>query len=390
MPNQIQTCGYCSRDATVSVEGHSGESVSLCGDCLGYRTTTCDSCNQITMRYDAYGFIDAANQRARRCTVRCVPGGANAPRCHQCGYRFEPGAERCEANNGATVCTRCLVDYYEECLEHGYYLYSDGQCPFCPILIESYDYRPSPILYKGTGEGEPAYYLGFELEVERAGSVEAQGVRDRLPYTFCKMDGSLDDGFEIVSHPLSPAFVREHKKEIVGALNWLVRQGVRSYRTETCGMHVHVSRSAFSGSFHLFKFMEFMYRNKAFVLTVSQREEENLQRWAAIGVPPKEVIRKAKVKFNDHAERYTAINLENTNTVEVRIFRGTLKPESFFKNLEFVEALVEFTRNNGAAGAKTPEQFVDWVKKRARRYPSLADWLSSDWPLRLKVDDREL
>ena len=43
--------------------------------------------------------------------------------------------------------------------------------------------------------------------------------------------------------------------------------------------------------------------------------------------------------------RYTALNTQNSNRIEARFFRGTLKESTFFMNLEFIHSAVEFTRN---------------------------------------------
>jgi hypothetical protein len=49
--------------------------------------------------------------------------------------------------------------------------------------------------------------------------------------------------------------------------------------------------------------------------------------------------------------------MQNKNTIEVRIFRGTLKNNSFHKNFEFVHGVYEFCRDiaqnkNTVAGFK--------------------------------------
>ena len=53
---------------------------------------------------------------------------------------------------------------------------------------------------------------------------------------------------------------------------------------------------------------------------------------------PKEQIDHAK---NSCAGRYTAVNLTNSETVELRLFRGTLKLNTLIATLQFVNHLCE-------------------------------------------------
>ena len=57
------------------------------------------------------------------------------------------------------------------------------------------------------------------------------------------------------------------------------------------------------------------------------------------------LIYKAKKK-DGNSERYVAINLKNSQTIEIRIFRGTLNFNSFMKNIEFAHALFMYTKEN--------------------------------------------
>ena len=61
------------------------------------------------------------------------------------------------------------------------------------------------------------------------------------------------------------------------------------------------------------------------VLRFSRRTQSQMNRWAArygIRLTPSEQMSHAK---NSCAGRYTAVNLTNAETVEIRMFRGTLK-----------------------------------------------------------------
>src|SRR5690606_11233845 len=58
----------------------------------------------------------------------------------------------------------------------------------------------------------------------------------------------------------------------------------------------------------------------------------------------RKTAREAKyTRERNDENRRTAINLTNKNTVEFRIFAGTISGNIFQKNIEFVDALVEWT-----------------------------------------------
>lgn len=70
--------------------------------------------------------------------------------------------------------------------------------------IKSYYYKPDPIFY-----GSGSLYMGVELEIDKGGEDNANAeilldiancVEEKI---YCKHDGSLHDGFEIVSHPMT-------------------------------------------------------------------------------------------------------------------------------------------------------------------------------------------
>ena len=76
------------------------------------------------------------------------------------------------------------------------------------------------------------------------------------------------------------------------------------------------------------------------ILTFSRRTESQAEHWARrYGggiINPKETLKHAK---NSHMGRYAAVNLENDATIEMRIFRGTLKYSTFIATLQMVDEI---------------------------------------------------
>ena len=61
--------------------------------------------------------------------------------------------------------------------------------------------------------------------------------------------------------------------------------------------------------------------------------------------------------------RYAALNLQNPSTIEFRFPKGTLKPETFFATLAFVDGIVRFAKQHTTPEIKdfTFEQIIQWI-----------------------------
>lgn len=225
-------------------------------------------------------------------------------------------------------------------------------------------------------EGEGPLYYGIELEVEvRARANFDQQVRTAyqhfgFDYVILKHDGSIgDSGFEMVTRPDT---LDVHKRKWAG---WIDKasQSLSSWCNGRCGMHVHISRAALS-QLQLGKMLVWVNHanNAALVKTIAGRSFEQMNRWCKQEGGKK--ISDAKKEESDN--RYVAINV-SMQTAEVRIFRGTLKPESFYKNLEFCDALVGFCAptNHSIKDIEKPEPFLRYVLAHAKRYPNLHAFL---------------
>ena len=161
---------------------------------------------------------------------------------------------------------------------------------------------------------------------------------------YIKCDGSLDDGMEIVTHPMSLDYHMNHfcwDKLTVHA----IKLGYRSHQTSTCGLHVHVSRDGLGETYEeqeatISRILYFTEAHWNELLKFSRRSEYSMNRWAArhgYDHDPKKLLDKAKSDRN----RYTAVNLCNAHTVEFRLFRGTLKLNTILATLQLVNHICE-------------------------------------------------
>ena len=280
-----------------------------------------------------------------------------------------------------TVCESCSESYFrcESCDNtfHTDHYGEDGRCQDCSggesDLIQSYS-TDAPLVFRGKGK----QFFGVELEVEANDIPEcAERVHDKVgEFAILKEDGSLKTGFEIVT---SPCTIEEHKKL------WLPffesgKRGLTSFDTKTCGLHVHASREPLS-ELTVAKIVVFVnsQANRPLMELIAGRTSG---RWAEY--KDKKLGTANKINL----ERYEAVNLKNSATIEFRIFKGTLKKESFFKAIEFCDSIIKFCSpaNRTLGDAISGKIFVDYVIANKGEFPHLAAFLSAKL---LKIETKE-
>ena len=163
---------------------------------------------------------------------------------------------------------------------------------------------------------------------------------------YCKHDGSLNDGFEIVTHPMTLDF---HKNNMPWAeiMEEAKKMGYLSHQAETCGLHVHVNRTTFGNTESeqeaaIARVLYFFEKFWEELLKFSRRTQRQLDHWAArygYKEKPKDILDHAK--GHNSPGRYTAVNLTNRDTVEFRMFRGTLKCNTLIATLELLDNICE-------------------------------------------------
>ena len=230
-------------------------------------------------------------------------------------------------------------------------------CSACGI--HEYGYKPEPVFL--TGDPNKDIMLGIELETDRfTGDVTPNRLARFLHQAFgdrvyCKSDGSLDHGVEIVSHP---APLRYHMRKFGWAdiLGIADECGAHSHDAGTCGLHVHVGRAALGNTddardlciAKLLLVMERFATNE--IMAFSRRGGENHYcKNVRIGIEPGDrrdkILEKSK-RTDASFDRYTALNLCNANTIEFRIFRGTLNPLTFAATLQLVDTMVRYCKTH--------------------------------------------
>lgn len=242
-------------------------------------------------------------------------------------------------------------------------------------MIHNYSYKPEPeIGYKNDRESREHLTFGVELECEprRSGApkMDADELSDRIDEiagdrVYCKSDCSLSHGLEIVTHPgtLAHHMYVMHWRQIQRTCE---KAGFRSHDTENSGLHVHVGRAQLGSTdaerdetIRKVQVLFVMYT--AELTRFSRRARSRLDQWApfrSFGTSP-ESIRATDgdalalwagsavpTHAYDHEDRYTAVNVLNRATVEIRIFRGTLKRDTLIAAIQLVSNICEYAMSH--------------------------------------------
>lgn len=315
--------------------------------------------------------------------------------CDHCGRYFSEDALGLY-NEPYTYCDNCSDDYVrcEDCDEILHYsdaVEIDGNyyCSYCAENhlhgsdLHDYGYKPSPIFYGEKPNEDHQLFIGVELEVDDGEDANYLcGELEDYEEIYCKHDGSLgDEGVEIVSHPCTLDY-HMHSLEWAGIMAECITNGYTSHDAETCGLHTHVNRTFFGTTddeqdLNIAKVVLLVNRFfDSHIVPFSRRKHSQLDNWAKKNTIQKiystdnDKIVSQKVKASKNGERYQAVNLQNRNTIEFRVFRGTLKYSTFIATLQFVDTICRFAKRiriNDIDNTKWEDIFAgtDWPELNA-------------------------
>jgi hypothetical protein len=224
------------------------------------------------------------------------------------------------------------------------------------VEAESYDNRR-----------EAAQYAHNRLEVENS-------------LAYLKNDGSLNCGFEVVTHPMTYDFFMNEAQEFWDTINALKEDyGMKSWSTRTCGLHIHISRSGFTNPPHLHRFLRLIYSNQAFYQEMAGRSGSSWAKFddamkfdATNNKWVKSYAHKVADPTTTNTDRYSAVNTNNRATVEMRIFKGSINTANVRGALGLAHASVEYTRTMSIQevkdGSLTTAKFIDYINSKPELY----------------------
>lgn len=387
----------------------------VCAECTLY----CESCSTLMPNDDA--LCNEHNVYCDACATRCgncseVEHNDNVHRigrelwCEGCYENHTFYCESCSEsypeywNNyyveETTYCESCYESecyYCDDCDEYrmnGNDCECDGisgsarQPCGCRGFIHNYSCKPN-LEFKG--HSRKGVYMGFELEMEIRGSSDDLQEAARfasnalLPIAILKSDASIGrdgySGFELVTQPHTHTEYRDNSALLWNTIDTLrTSHKARSWDTNTCGLHIHVSRAGFSSGAHMHRFIAFIYHNSEMMMKFAGRKTDyarfnDVYKFDEYDKPVMSFKHKVGNPQRNSTERYSAVNTQNRDTLELRFFRGTMNPSGVLSALDLTQAVVEYTRelrlDDVKLGALTWDWFADYVRDNNGLYPDL-------------------
>jgi hypothetical protein len=307
--------------------------------------------------------------------------------CEDCSNYFHSDEMNSTYDGDYYVCNECLSDNYTFSDNRGTYITHDDWAD------EQEDDRNPEYEHIGSYHSSkhrlghipssydmrtPRVLLGLELEMEvqddydkdsRAGvileSISDFRDEDGIRHTYCLMeeDGSLDNGFEMVT---AYTGLDVHKNQ----LQYFKQKtrGLTSHNTSTCGLHVHVCKSSMT-TLHGAKLVLFINdpANAELVKAIARRDASGYAKFQNKKEDKhwlKDSVHSSKHKADQlcrlNSDRYEALNFRNEKTVEFRLFKGTLKYETMVSCLEFAFACWHFTAS-ASTSELTTGKFLEFI-----------------------------
>jgi hypothetical protein len=321
----------------------------------------CDLCDRIFADDDEIK-IQRVND-SDLCT-ECVE---NFPPCVICGERDIMSHEPIE---GEYYCSDC---YYERFPDVSQFLLEENYIP------ENFKFLAAKGQY--IPDNYEQFYFGFELEVvpdpdfdgfplsQERGVDLVNDITDQFSWIYCKRESGIQwDGFEIVSHPFTIEWAMEHVQDFENLLGLIAQHDFVSQDRYGCGYHIHISAYPFRGE-----------RDSAYTVMAEllHRDWETFAKFSRRGhfqycrCPD---ISQDLLEEKNYDFKTTEISSENIchercaiahgveNTIEIRLYGGTVDTVSFLAALQLTSNLAEWTRKIVKFNRRIEQKDIDLSK----------------------------
>lgn len=329
--------------------------------------------------------------------------------CNNCGNIFEKDNNSCvnRTEFHAVMCNSC----YDAALSKGVikaHNYTDYPKPifsepYSPKLTKEAEAKWAEVMGKldhpmkthslKSCRKQAVFLYGIECETEfrpphvsgKRAKMALQALKS-LGADFCiiKHDGSLsgtrepeagekirrggDFGFEIVSAPCDIATHRERWPRLETMPDY---KELRAWDVGTCGLHIHVSRAPMTPlQICRISYMINHPKLKGFIQVVAGRCAARYNKF---------IPKKMTEGLQPDKDKYTAINVKHSGTIEFRIFRGTVNARHIIRNLEFVEAVVRYCHpgDRSLRDLSDADKFIQFTSANRKQWPEWNRWMDT-------------
>lgn len=352
MKKEKRVCRECMQKIEgefVEIEGE-----YVCQNCFDEKYFYCDDCGKIELRDNGIWIEDSEMLVCEDCAEN------NYYRCEDCGNYY---SSTTYITNYGEVCEHCFdwenYGYCESC--ENYYHTDDlhwsdrHDCYYCDDCYEEddeelygyHEFRDWQ-LFNGKNEINAPYYIGKEIELEPKNNYclhEVLEIMNRYINGVGMHDGSLNDGgVEVVTHPESWQYLLENKENYKNFFDEMER--LHYGDAGNTGLHFHVSRPNDNVIARIIVILEsfkdeikkLSRRNGNFswskFLTDYERDSLEKVKYQSMKYLKEDYLTKCH-------DRYLALNLNNSKTIEFRFFNGANNFEEFWGALQFIHNIME-------------------------------------------------
>lgn len=268
-------------------------------------------------------------------------------------------------NDRQVICKDCMQKYYRQCNRCGDFFRkdtitdNDTLCQKCrkrDYVLPYHQFAP-PLVFCGGKDDGSNLFLGLEMEVDGGGEsnrnvkeiMQLVNPKDKQ-FLYCMHDGSLDDGLEIITQPATLEYHTSFKGQYTRLFGYLLSKGYLAHDTSTCGIHIHFNRSFYKDNEELY-ISRLLYLVDKFwgeIVKFSRRNQRRIDRYTKKLDRPISTYIHQSNKSGNHDYHYYAINLANKNTIEFRMFKGSLNIETLMATLQFVNNCVLCAKTKSA------------------------------------------
>jgi hypothetical protein len=227
--------------------------------------------------------------------------------------------------------------------------------------IHQFNYVPKYIKHFMPGESEDTtLLLGAEIEVGGNNNISSDNDKNSTVKKCIQiMNGSDSDEENLIysTHDSTvqiefdtmPCSLEFHKNKMNyrEMFEYLDKEGYKGHDCETAGLHIHANRSylgksRISQELVISKILYILEKFNDEICVIARRDNEYSE---FVGSKKEEnSIVELYGKYKDHGKR-AALNLQHKDTIEFRMFKSTLKYETFILTLEFVKDIIDFAKS---------------------------------------------
>lgn len=227
--------------------------------------------------------------------------------------------------------------------------------------IHQFNYIPKYIKHFMPGESEDTtLLLGAEIEVGGNNNISSDNYKNSTVKKCIQiMNGSDSDEENLIysTHDSTvqiefdtmPCSLEFHKNKMNyrEMFEYLDKEGYKGHDCETAGLHIHANRSylgksRISQELVISKILYILEKFNDEICVIARRDNDYSE--FAGEKQNEDSIVELYGKYKDKGKR-AALNLQHKDTIEFRMFKSTLKYETFILTLEFVKDIIDYAKS---------------------------------------------